>query len=144
MSGPVVLGESRAGALTISPVNVVLPFPPAVLSAHASHKGGYVKARVTKEWRAEVRRVAEALALPTFPAGEPYTEAGDITLTVRFYPPNRRGDRTNFPNRCKPIFDGLADALAVNDARFVPHFEFHAPEKPGRVEIEVASKGERT
>ena len=30
-----------------------------------------------------------------------------------------------------------ADALGVNDKRFVPHFYFCAPEKPGRVEVRI-------
>jgi len=58
-------------------------------------------------------------------------------VRVRFIPTNRRGDRVNFPNRCKPIFDGIADALKVNDSRFVPAFEFAEPCKPGRVEITI-------
>lgn len=62
---------------------------------------------------------------------------GDIRLHIRFVPPDRRGDRTNFPNRVKPIIDGIADALGINDSRFVPSYEFSEPEKPGRVEIEV-------
>jgi crossover junction endodeoxyribonuclease RusA len=57
-------------------------------------------------------------------------------VRVRFVPPSRRGDRVNFPNRCKPIFDGLADAMRVNDSRFVPAFEF-AEEVPGRIEIVI-------
>jgi len=43
----------------------------------------------------------------------------------------------NFPNRCKPIFDGIADALGVNDSRFVPHYHFCDPTKPGRIEIRI-------
>jgi hypothetical protein len=34
---------------------------------------------------------------------------------MRFFPPDQRSDRTNFPNGMKPIFDGIADALKVND-----------------------------
>jgi hypothetical protein len=45
---------------------------------------------------------------------------GDIRVSVTFYPPNKRGDRVNFPNRMKPYWDGIADALKVNDSRFLP------------------------
>jgi hypothetical protein len=121
-------------------VNIVLPFPPSELSAHANGNSFRGKSAITKEWRSLAWATALQADLPAFPAGSPYTPDGDIHLTVRFYPPNKRGDRTNFPNRCKPIFDGLADALSVNDARFVPHFEFHAPSAPGRVEISLATK----
>ena len=62
---------------------------------------------------------------------------GDIVVTIRFVPPDRRGDRTNYPNRCKPIFDGLADAMKVNDRRFLPAYQFAEPEKPGRLEIVI-------
>ncbi|TCM30048.1 hypothetical protein [Novosphingobium sp. ST904] len=83
---------------------------------------------MTRKWRAWALAAALAAKLDD-PA------PGDIPILVRFYPPDRRGDRTNFPNRMKPIFDGIAQALKVNDARFVPRFEFCLPEKPGRVEI---------
>jgi hypothetical protein len=62
---------------------------------------------------------------------------GDIPILVRFYPPHNRGDRTNYGNRCKPIFDGIAEAMKVNDRRFIPTYIYFDPEKPGRIEIEV-------
>lgn len=106
---------------------IELPFPPSSLSGHAKgHWHG--KSSVTAKWRAWAKSAALA-AKVTAP------ETGDIIIRVRFVPPNRRGDRVNFPNRCKPIFDGIADALKVNDARFLPVFEFAEPEAPGRVEI---------
>jgi len=54
---------------------------------------------------------------------------------VTFYPPDRRGDRTNYPNRMKPYFDGIADALGVNDRRFVPAYHFAEPVKDAKVVI---------
>ena len=113
---------------------IVLPFPPSSLSGHA--KGHWrSKAKITQRWR-HWAHVAAKEARARAPA------AGDIVLRVRFVPPNRRGDRTNFPNRMKPIFDGIADALKVNDSRFVPRYEFAEPEKSGRVEIVIgAPKG---
>lgn len=45
----------------------------------------------------------------------------DIAVAVEFYPADRRGDRMNYWNRMKPIFDGIADGLGVNDKRFVPY-----------------------
>lgn len=107
---------------------IVLPFPPSSLSGHA--KGHWrTKHQVTKQWR----QWAHLAALEAKPLDLP--EEGDIAITVRFFPPNQRGDRTNYPNRLKPIFDGIADALGVNDRRFVPSYEFNAPEKPGRIEV---------
>lgn len=107
---------------------ITLPFPPSSLSGHA--KGHWRrKAAVTKKWRAWAFAAALSAKLDGVP-----TE-GDIALVVTFYPPDRRSDRTNFPNRMKPIFDGLADALKVNDRRFLPRYVFADPVKPGRVEI---------
>lgn len=108
-----------------------LPFPPASLSGHA--KGHWrAKADVTAKWRAwaaTATREAKAAAPDT----------GDIIVRVRFVPPDRRSDRTNFPNRLKPVFDGIADALKVNDRRFLPVFDFAEPESPGRLEIEIGA-----
>jgi hypothetical protein len=60
-------------------------------------------------------------------------------MAVTFYPPDRRGDRTNYPNRCKPYFDGIADALCVNDRRFLPSFHFAEPVKDARVVFAIAA-----
>lgn len=110
---------------------IVLPFPPSSLSGHAkghwrSKSGPTAKHR---EWARHATLAAKAAA----PA------AGDIAIRVRFVPPDRRGDRVNFPNRMKPYFDGIADALGVNDSRFLPSYEFADPEKPGRVEVSIHS-----
>jgi crossover junction endodeoxyribonuclease RusA len=106
---------------------IALPFPPSTLSGHA--KGHWRdRAKPTAQHR-EWARLATLAAAPAVPA------SGDIRIHIRFIPPDGRGDRTNFANRLKPYFDGIADALGVNDARFLPSYEFCAPEKPGRVEV---------
>ena len=108
---------------------IELPFPPASLSGHA--KGHWrAKAAETKKHRAWAHQATLA-AKPTVPA------AGDIGLHIHFIPPDRRSDRTNFPNRCKPYIDGIADALGVNDKRFNPRFTFGEPCKPGQVIVTV-------
>jgi hypothetical protein len=112
---------------TNAPTKIILPFPPSSLSGHAK---GHWRSKSTptathRHW-AKLATQAAKLRAPA---------AGDIAVHVRFVPPDRRGDRTNFPNRLKPYFDGIADALGVNDARFLPSYEFGEPEKPGRVEI---------
>ena len=66
--------------------------------------------------------------------------AGDfgIAVNVVFYPPcNRRRDADNAAASLKAYFDGIADALAVDDCRFVPAFRFEDADAPGRVEIEI-------
>ena len=106
---------------------IELPFPSSALSGH-NNGNPHVKAKIVRqhrEWACEAALEAKASV-----AAE-----GDITVTVRFVPPNNRGDRINYPNRMKPYFDGIADALGVNDKRFVPFYIFAQPEAPGRVEV---------
>lgn len=118
---------------------IELPFPPASLSGHN-----------TGHWRSKSSIVAkhrEWAKNATLAAGYSSTlgavfrlaNDNDIRLIVTFYPPNKRGDRINFPNRMKPYFDGIADALGVNDSRFVPSYHFAEPVKDGKVVIGVAA-----
>lgn len=108
---------------------ITLPFPPASLSGHA--KGHWrAKAAITAKHREWARLATLAATLPPLP------DTGDIPISITFYPPNRRGDRTNFPNRIKCLIDGIADALGINDSRFVPSYHFAEPVKgPGSVVI---------
>ncbi len=108
---------------------ILLPFPPASLSGHT--KG---------HWRSLSRVVArhrEWARYATLEANPIVAPFGDIPVHVTFVPPDRRGDRVNFSNRLKPYFDGIADALGINDKRFVPQYRYAEPEKPGRVEVRL-------
>lgn len=106
---------------------IELVWPPASLSGHtAGH--WRTKAAATKQHREWAR-------LATLAAGVTVPPEGDIRIRFRFIPPDRRGDRTNFANRLKPAIDGIAQALGVNDARFLPSYEYAEPEKPGRVVV---------
>jgi crossover junction endodeoxyribonuclease RusA len=110
---------------------IELPFPPSSLSGHnnGNWRGKSGTVRKYREW-------AKAATQEVFgTSGWPDRGTGDIAITVRFIPPDRRGDRMNYPNRIKPAIDGIADALKVNDKRFDPCFIYCAPEKPGRVEV---------
>ena len=107
--------------------DIILPWPPASLSGHN-----------TGHWRARSAIVAkhrEWARLATLAAGVSAPDQGDIHLIVTFYPPDRRSDRLNFPARCKPHFDGIADALKVNDKRFVASYHYAEPVKDARVVI---------
>lgn len=108
---------------------IEVPFPPAILSGHNTGNH-FKKAPVVKKFR-QWAHFATLEANPSVP------EHGDIPIRFTFYPPDNRGDRTNYPNRIKPIIDGVADALMVNDKRFLPSYVFMSPEKPGKVIIEI-------
>jgi hypothetical protein len=108
---------------------IVLPFPPASLSGH--NKG---------HWRGKspvVAKLRQTAHDATWDAKPVIPERGDVRLHIRFVPPDRRGDRVNYWNRCKPLIDGIADGLGINDSRFLPSMSFAEPEKPGRVEVTV-------
>jgi crossover junction endodeoxyribonuclease RusA len=108
---------------------ILLPWPPASLSGHnTGHWRG--KAGIVAKHRLWARNAVLAAKITV--AGD-----GDVPVEIRFVPPDRRGDRTNYPNRVKPVFDGLADALKINDRRFLPSFVFAPPEKPGRLEVRI-------
>lgn len=106
---------------------ISLPFPPSSLSGHN-----------TGHWRAKSAIVKQHRAwayLATLEAQIPVPDEGPIQLSVTFTPPDNRGDPVNYINRCKPYFDGIADALGVNDKRFRPNFEWAEPRKPGGVSV---------
>lgn len=106
---------------------IELPFPPATLSGHAKGNSHWAKSSVTAKHREWARRATLASTVAGIPA------TGDIRIIATFYPPNRRGDRVNFPNRLKPYWDGIADALKVNDSRFLPSFIYGEPVEGGKV-----------
>lgn len=107
---------------------ISLPFPPSSLSGHA--KGNWhVKAAETKKHR-QWANLAMAQWLRTNPCA---LGDGDIRVRIQFTPPDNRSDRSNFPIRAKSYLDGVADALDVNDRRFLPSYEFLPPAKPGAV-----------
>lgn len=112
-------------------MQIELPWPPASLSGHA--KGHWrSKSGPTAKYRAWAKAA-------TLAANIGITDTtGDIRIAVTFYPPDRRGDRINFPNRMKPLFDGIADALKVNDSRFLPAYYFAEPVKgAGKVVVTI-------
>jgi crossover junction endodeoxyribonuclease RusA len=112
--------------------DIELPFPPATLSGH--NKGHWhAKSGIV----AKHRKLAADAALAVKPMV--HTE-GDIRVSVTFYPPNKRGDRVNFPNRMKPYWDGIADALKVNDSRFLPAYHFAEPVANARVVITIGEQ----
>lgn len=112
---------------------IILPFPPAEFSGHNTGQW-FGKSRTIATYRAEAFHITRSW-LRT--AGFVVHASGDILISFRFVPPDNRGDRTNFAGRLKPQIDGIAEALGINDKRFLPSYAFAGPEKPGRVEVSI-------
>ena len=110
---------------------ITLPWPPSSLSGQ--NNGDWrSKASIVKKYRSDAR-----LATIAVMKGHTIPE-GDIASSVDFYPPDRRSDRLNYPNRMKPLFDGISDALMVNDKRFsIPTYFVHEPTKRPRVVVTI-------
>lgn len=102
-------------------VRVALPWPPAALSPNASpHWSKRAKAR--KAYRAvcgwEATLALRAAGGASWARQQAAT--GKLLVSVEFVPPNRqRRDMDNCIASMKAGFDGLADALGVDDSRFV-------------------------
>lgn len=89
------------------------------------------KAKATKKARADARLAASDTKLPRI-------EVGAIKVTCIFSPPlpKRNRDQDNLISACKAYFDGIADAIGVNDSCF-RHQEpvWGLPRKGGNVRI---------
>lgn len=109
--------------------SIELPWPPKELSGHHD-----VHWRVLQPIKKKHREWAR---LATLAAGIRVPETGDIHVSATFYPPDKRTDRVNMPSRLKPSWDGIADALGINDRRFVPSYHYAEPVKNPRVVIVV-------
>lgn len=117
---------------------IELPFPPSALSGH--HNEHWRKLQPVKKKHREWALHATLAIRDNILSLDRLAWIGgveDIPVCVTFYPPDRRGDRTNYPNRMKPYFDGIADALNVNDRRFLPTYHFAEPCKPGKVVVVI-------
>jgi crossover junction endodeoxyribonuclease RusA len=119
---------------------ILLPWPDKRLSPNGSH-GHW--AAVSKAKKA-ARSLAMAETFNALPYGlrdvrQHYATKSAIPVLIVITPPdNRKRDRDNMQFMCsKSYLDGVADALAVNDNKFRPQYEFRNPMKPGRVEVHL-------
>lgn len=93
---------------------LTLPFPPAVLNPNVRRHWS-VKAKAARAYRVACWALAKEARL-TLP------ETEKIHLWADFYPPDRRNrDDDNAYAAFKSGRDGLADALGIDDNRFVFH-----------------------
>lgn len=108
---------------------IELPWPPKELSGH--HDVHWRVLQPIKKKHREWARLATMEAEPPVPA------IGDIRVSATFYPPDQRTDRVNMPSRLKPYWDGIADALGVNDRRFLPTYHYAEPVKNPHVVVVI-------
>ena len=114
-------------------MTVDLPWPPKELSPNA-RVHWTKKAKAAKAYRLECFILAKAAGI-TAPEGK-------ILWTVEFFPPTRRAyDDDNLLARMKSARDGIADALGVDDKRFVTQFSVSETViKGGLVRVTIGSE----
>lgn len=118
---------------SLTPVElcVALPWPDRRLSPNA---------RVHWSRRAKAVKLArqEALALAFEAGARRLRITGQPRIAMTFCPPDRRRrDMDNLIASMKAANDGIADALNVDDSRFVSTYSMGAPVKGGAVLVTV-------
>lgn len=111
-------------------LRLTLTWPDSGLSPNArlhwSRKARKVKAARTAAWGA-VLELADCRAV---------TVTGKVGVTVTFCPPDgRRRDLDNLIASMKAANDGIADALGVDDSRFVSTYSMGEVVKGGAVHV---------
>lgn len=116
---------------------IELPWPAKELSPNARGHWGK-KASATKRARSHAWEAG-------LEAGLHLLGASSAELTTTFFPPTRgRYDDDNLIARCKSYYDGIADAMRVDDSRFRHNRPERGEVRKGGaviVDIEVAADG---
>lgn len=114
-------------------IELTLPWPSKDLSQNA-RVHWTAKAKAAGVARAEGKLLAIAAGWQSLVLPE-----GRLHLWIDFYPPTRRlPDDDNMVARFKPYRDGLADALGIDDKRFVSHpYVREQPRKGGEVVVRL-------
>lgn len=123
-------------SMGIAVLVVELPFPPAELSPNK---------RLHWAKKASLTRIYRTACMFWTNRARPQEEQelkwpydGEIPISVTFFPPdNRRRDRDNMLASFKAGFDGIADALGVDDNRFIPTHRVGEVVKGGKVLVEI-------
>ena len=111
---------------------ITLPWPDGRLAGHANGSR-WPRIKATKIYRTAAWSLTKEAKVPRAPTA---------ALSVSYHPPTGRGgkpDVQNMPGRCKPLIDGIADAMGCDDRRFRVRYpdHFSEPVKGGAVVIEV-------
>lgn len=111
-------------------MKVILPWPPKELSPNARNHWSK-----TAKFKKRYRNICWALALEA--RLRVSSSDGPIHLSITFYPPDKRGrDTDNMFASMKAGLDGIADAIKVNDRRFVFTIAV-SHETKGQVKVEL-------
>ena len=115
---------------------VLLDWPPAALSPNA--RGHWSKrAKAAKKYRKDCYALAKIEKL-----GVDWD--GPVHLYVTFFPPDRRNrDDDNLVASFKSGRDGIADALGIDDKRFVLHPIVFEETRPGGRVVVMLSRAVR-
>ena len=111
-------------------IELTLPWPPKILSPNArSHWAPKAKAKKA------YRQIGYLLACNS----KRQAWVGDLRVWLTFAPPSRRHfDHDGLISRMKAGFDGIADALGIDDNRFrIERPEIVAPVKGGQVRVRI-------
>lgn len=114
---------------------IELPWPPAVLSPNARAHWA-TRSKAAKAYR-------QACYLLTRQSGI-VAPAGRVLLALEFVPPDRRRrDDDNCLAAFKAGRDGVADALGIDDSRFITQFALsREPVKGGAVRVRISEQVE--
>lgn len=127
--------SSAAVARTEPAILITLPFPDRRLNPNSSkgkHWGSTVALR-------KAARTGAAALTAVASTGHRLEPGAELALVITFVQPDRRArDRDNLLAACKPMLDGVADALGVNDSQFEPvMIRREYGKKPGAVRVEI-------
>jgi len=114
-------------------LNITLPWPPSALNPNARHAHPAIKWKAAKAYRSACKALAEAHGMVA-------PDSPKIALWVEFVPPDRRHrDDDNMVAAFKAGRDGLADAMGVDDRRFVCRYGV-ADEVGGMVRVSITAE----
>ena len=114
---------------------IEFPWPPRGLSPNA-RLNRYAKATLFKKTKALAYQLTRAAAIKAH-ARVTLAEGSTLNLKLTCQPPILRYcDEDNLIATCKAHFDGISQAVGVDDHLF--HFreqEWHKPKKPGKLTV---------
>lgn len=97
--------------------SVTLPFPDRRLNPNNSKGKHWASTAALRK----AARVGAAYLTRAACDGQQFEPGQELELVITFIQPDRRArDRDNLLAACKPMLDGVADALGVNDSQFEP------------------------